>query len=439
MLQVPDSADASIANSPNTPLGSCSLNQIETAVKFENQGVVGCFKDLNLFSHFQPIFSIAHRRTVGYEALLRANTVSGDNVPPPRVFDLASSEEDTVFLDRLCRNLHLRNFLSMADDTSWLFLNINPQVTITGKQYGAYFAELLDRYQIPAHRIVVEILEADIQRESSLADAVNYYKELGCLIAIDDFGAGHSNFDRIWRLAPQIVKLDRVMIAQAANNHNVRRVLPNLVSLIHESGSLSLIEGVETEREALIAMDSGIDFVQGYYFGKPDKSIPAENQRACVFPELCDKFKHFTRIESEKYHQKLQSYVHTLQQSAKLIKEGATAEHACLGMFNQPRTERCYVLNPEGKQLGANLPSPQYSTANDPRFNPLIDAKDAIWSRRPYFRRAINNPGKVQISRPYLSITGANMCVTLSVMVDTNQGAQVLCSDLDWNEINAKS
>ena len=215
--------------------------------------------------------------------------------------------------------------------------------------------------------------------------------------------------------------------------------MPNLVSLIHESGSLSLIEGVETEREALIAIDSGIDFVQGYYFGKPDKSIPTENQRTCVFPDLCDKYKDFTRIESEKYHEELKNYVHTLHQSAKLIKEGATAGRACLDLLNQPRTERCYVLNREGKQLGANLPSPHCSTANDPRFNPLADAKDAIWSRRPYFRRAINNPGEVQISRPYLSITGANMCVTLSIMVNTSQGAQVLYGDLDWNESNTQS
>ena len=89
--------------------------------------------------------------------------------------------------------------------------------------------------------------------------------------------------------------------------------------------------------------------------------------------------------------------------------------------------------------MAPTCPSPRYSTVNDPRFNPLLDAKDAVWSRRPYFRRAISHPGEVQVSRPYLSITGANMCVTLSIMVNTSQGAQVLCGDLDWNESNTQS
>lgn len=435
-----DSPDTSFLNSINSQLGSCSLDQVEAAVRFGDHDVLGQFKGLNLFSHFQPILSLAHRRPVGYEALLRANTMPEKNtVPPLQVFDLARNEEDKVFLDRLCRTLHLRSFLSLGDDTSWLFLNINPQVTVHGKRYGAFFAKLLERYRMPAHRIVVEILEASIQEESLLADAVNYYKELGCLIAIDDFGAGHSNFDRIWRLAPQIVKLDRVMISQAANNQKARRILPSLVSLIQESGSLSLIEGIETERDALIAADSGVDFVQGYYFGRPEKSLPVGDPGSCIILGLCDQYKRFAEIESKEYHRELQNYVDKLQQSAKLLEEGATAGRACLDLLDQPRTERCYVLNREGKQLGANLPAPHCRIANDPRFNPLIDAKEAVWSRRPYFRRAINNPGEVQVSRPYLSITGATMCVTLSIMINTSQGAQVLCSDLDWNGNDTKS
>ncbi|OYY45373.1 MAG: hypothetical protein B7Y56_05475 [Gallionellales bacterium 35-53-114] len=411
-----------------------ALDQIEAATQASNTEVIGHHKGLRLTSHFQPIFSLVHKRPVGYEALLRAQDRTGKNIPPLAIFNMVRGEEETVFLDRLCRNLHLRNFLPAADDTSWIFLNVNPQVTVGGKRYGPYFGELLERYQIPPHRIVVEILEANIHDESLLAEAVDYYKNLGCLVAIDDFGAGHSNFDRIWRLSPQIVKLDRSMIAQAAHNISVRRVLPNLVSLLHESGSLALMEGIETEHEALIAMDSGIDFVQGYYFGKPKESLLGKEQEAEVLPQLCDKFKNFTQKISEKYHAELQAYVSKFLLAAGQISNGASAENACFELLNKPKAERCYMLNQEGKQLGANLTSPLRNTRNDPRFIPLADARDAIWSRRPYFRRAINNPGEVQISRPYLSIAGANMCVTLSLMINSGQSNQVLCCDLDWNE-----
>lgn len=411
-----------------------ALDQVEAATESLADEVIGHYKDLRLMSHFQPIFSLVHKRPVGYEALLRTQNQAGNNIPPLELFHMDRDEEETVFLDRLCRNLHLRNFLPAADDTSWIFLNINPQVTVGGKRYGPYFGELLERYQIPPHRIVVEILEANIHDESLLAEAVDYYKNLGCLVAIDDFGAGHSNFDRIWRLSPQIVKLDRSMIAQAAHNISVRRVLPNLVSLLHESGSLALMEGIETEQEALIAMDSGIDFVQGYYFGKPKKSLPGRDQEAEVLPQLCDRFKNFTQQISEKYHTELQDYLNKFLLAAGKISNGASAESACFELLNKPKAERCYLLNQEGKQLGANLVSPLRNTRDDPRFIPLADARDAIWSRRPYFRRAISNPGEVQISRPYLSIAGANMCVTLSLMLNSGQSKQVLCCDLDWNE-----
>jgi hypothetical protein len=194
------------------------------------------------------------------------------------------------------------------------------------------------------------------------------------------------------------------------------------------------MEGIETEEEALIAMDSGIDFVQGYYFGKPNNLLLGPEQNTDLLPELCEKFKNFTQQSTKKYHLELQTYLTSFELTAQLIQNNVPAELACKALLDLPKAERCYVLNREGRQQGYNLTSPLRHTMYDPRFYPLADARDAIWSRRPYFRRAIGNPGEVQISRPYLSLAGANMCVTLSVMVNTGQHAQVLCCDLDWNE-----
>ncbi len=414
---------------------SCSLDRIEAATQVVDSGVIAHFKGLTLTSHFQPIFSLAHKRPVGYEALLRATNREGNAVSPLAVFNLLLAEQETVYLDRLCRNLHLRNFLSLSDDTCWLFLNVNPMVTFKGKRYGAYFAELLSRYQMPAHRVVIEILEESIQDEALLGNAVSYYKELGCLIAIDDFGAGHSNFDRIWSLSPQIVKLDRSIIVQAANNHHVRRVLPNLINLIHESGSLSLMEGVETEQEALIAMDSGIDFIQGYYFSKPVHPALRRSQNLTHIPALYEKFRQFTADETKRYHAKLQDYVAAFKNSVRLIERGLDIRDACADFINQPCARRCYLLNHTGSQLGGNITATGHNPAdNDPRFLPTADTRDANWSRRHYFRRAMSNQGEVQISRPYLSITGANMCVTLSVQIVVDHEIQVFCSDIDWND-----
>lgn len=415
-----------------TGASSQALRRIEAAVESRDGQTVGYFRDVQVYSAFQPVYSISHRRAVGYEGLMRVQDAQGRPVSPMDAFQLSQGEEETIFLDRLCRNIHLRNFKAGADNTSWLFLNINPHTVIRGRHYGSYFSDLLQEYDFPAHRIVVEILEDGIQDEGLLAAAVGYYKELGCLVAIDDFGAGHSNFDRIWRISPDIVKLDRSMIAQAAHNQTVRRVLPNLVTLIHESGSLTLMEGVETETEALIAMDSGIDFVQGYYFARPAPRINPPRGQEDAFTELCAKFRIMSQSEAARRNQELTTYVSSFEGAARQIADGATMEAACRTFLDLPRAERCYLLDSQGRQAGGNVTAPQRHICSNPRFRPLADAEGAIWSRRPYFRRALERPGVTQITRPYLSIMGANLCITMSVTVKIGGQTNLLCCDLDW-------
>jgi EAL domain-containing protein (putative c-di-GMP-specific phosphodiesterase class I) len=411
-----------------------TLDHIEPFIQLQSNHVSGRFRDIQINSGFQPIFSLAHRRPVGFEALLRPQAADGSQLSPMAVFGMAQGEAECVFLDRLCRIVHTRNFLAQADDVNWLFLNLSPLVTVYGRRHGSFFADVLERYEISPHRIVIEILEGQIQDEGLLAEAVVYLKELGCLVAIDDFGAGHSNFDRIWRIQPHIVKLDRSIITQAAANRTVRRVIPNLVNLIHEAGSLALMEGVETEEEALIAMDSDIDFVQGFYFAKPTKILMSDVRSTDSIDDLCAKFKHSNKSEIDQYKRKIHDYLDAFQVLVKQFKAGVAMHSACSGFLSLPRAERCFLLDRDGRQLGGNFHSSSAPSLFDPRFKPLSNSSDAIWARRHYFRRAINQPGEIQVSRPYLSIAGGNMCVTLSAAVFNEKEMLVLCGDLMWND-----
>ncbi len=276
-----------------------ALDVIEGYTSPSGHQTIGEFKGWRLSSAFQPIVSLAHEVIVGCEGLLRATDSEGNPVSPLAVFGKTEDISESVLLDRLCRNIHLRNYQTLGLDSGWLFVNINPRVVIDGKNYGPYFLDLLKRYQFPAHRIVVEMLEGAIRDEALLAEAVRYYKELGCLVAIDDFGAGHSNFERIWRQEPHIVKLDRSMIVRAANSPKVRRLLGNIISLLHEAECLVVAEGVETEEEALISIDSGADFAQGYYFARPSSELASQADLSEIFFRLKDKFQLLSASEIE--------------------------------------------------------------------------------------------------------------------------------------------
>ncbi|HYJ17907.1 MAG TPA: EAL domain-containing protein [Burkholderiales bacterium] len=420
-----------------SPLSSASLESIRSRIRVDNGRATAEYANLRLGSHFQPIFSVAHSRIVGYEALMRAQDSQGKPIPPLEVFGQASDFFSTLMLDRISGAVHVQNFQRQNQTDGWLFLNVNAQVFLESTNQGDFFDELLKATGFPAHRIVTEVLEQGVKDEVRLVEAVQFFRSKGFLIALDDFGAGHSNFDRIWSLQPDIVKLDRSMIARAGSNLRIRRMMPVMVSLLHEAGSLVLMEGVETESEALIAMDADADFVQGYYFARPQADLPAADASRDLFDHLWQDFKEVTLPEVSGQKQEIGPYRNAIGYAASLLESGIPLAQAAGGFLQLPGAERCYLLDSEGRQIGHNIINDRHPPTVDKRYTPLLNADGANWSRRYYFRRALDHPGKVQVTRPYLSITGANQCITVSIGTHLNGEMLVLCGDVNWRDRGA--
>lgn len=389
---------------------------------------ISTYRNLRLHSVFQPIFSFANQQPVGFEGLVRASRDHGEQVPPLALFDSAATLDEQITLDRLCRKLHMANFAHQAPDDTWLFLNVSPQVCVNGPRHSPFFAEQLQRFDLPSHRVVVEIVENAIEDEQALLATVNYYKELGCLVALDDFGTGHSNFNRVWSLQPDIVKLDRSIIRQAAQEPRVRRSLPNLVAMLHEAGSLVLAEGVQTETEAEIAMEADIDLMQGFLFARPGMTPYRSPDITPV--QLCERWRsrHAGICPADR---SMQSLMATFSRIARAIGDGAAFEQACGELNEHPGVNSCYLLDDDGSQLDECPRRPDLVARGTQKFAPLQKTRQSSWYRRPYFKNAMANPGQVQVSRPYLSLTAASMCVTLSLAFMQQGRQRVLCCDLD--------
>ena len=92
--------------------------------------------------------------------------------------------------------------------------------------------------------MVLELVETASDNPAALLEFILKAKAHGFQIAIDDFGMGDSNFERLWRINPLIVKLDRSLLVNAENNSRARMLLESLVKMIRESGSLVLLEGI---------------------------------------------------------------------------------------------------------------------------------------------------------------------------------------------------
>lgn len=392
------------------------------------------YRGLSLTSHFQPIFSIAHGRAVGYEGLIRAHHADGTAEPPATLLAMPSNSRESLELDRTCRTLHVHNFARQATGQAWLFLNLNSQHLVSVQPDIGFTHNLLQTTGIAAHRLVIDIIESEVSDHEQLKRFISHFRQLGCLIAIDDFGAGHSNFDRIWDLQPDIVKIDRRLIQDAGHSRRVERILTGIVSLLHEAGSLVVVEGVETEHEALVAIAANADMVQGFYFAKPQARIDAEQGLATTFDSLL----RGQQWQSVKRNADLQHYVREIeglfQQAVAHFAANQQFDLSSALLFSDPRTVRCYLLNEAGYQVSRNVYAPHYQQQLNARFAPLLCGDNANWSHKHYHYRALKQPGVIQISRPYLSVADSRMCITLSQTVKVGGTRYVFCCDLDWQE-----
>ncbi|HEY3325882.1 MAG TPA: EAL domain-containing protein [Novimethylophilus sp.] len=88
------------------------------------------------------------------------------------------------------------------DSNLWLFLNVSAQVINRRRDHEPFFADLLAHYAVAPRQIVVEIVEGVIPDFNLLTETVEFYRDAGCVVAIDDFGAEASDSERIWRASP---------------------------------------------------------------------------------------------------------------------------------------------------------------------------------------------------------------------------------------------
>ena len=433
--------------SPNEISKKNYWNIFTDQLQLENRKPSLNYYDYILKSGFQPIYSITHRRPVGYEALIRPfkNT---QIVSPGEVFTNAVHAGVSGDLDIICHTLHAFNFNEITENNSnnWLFLNIIPSSILHYSVGVMNFEEVLKRTGIHPHQIVIEILENDITNDPRIDESIDYFKQIGCKIAIDDFGAGHSNFERIWRLEPDMVKLDRSIITRTTYGKRLNFSLSKLVALLHETGSLVIAEGIETEEEAMLALGSDVDLVQGYYFAKPflvDENLPLKDNK-CEY--LHNVFRKKVADEVEESNRKLMPYVRYLDSFVSVLKAGVKIDNAIEAnndiLISQglKNLRRIYMIDENGYQVGSNINILSASKDDRRKLSPLINTSNSNWYYRPYFRNAINSPNTIHCTGPYLSVTDAAMCLTLSVAVVVDGKTIVVCCDIDWDEsVNASS
>jgi EAL domain-containing protein (putative c-di-GMP-specific phosphodiesterase class I) len=261
------------------------------------------YMDYNITTMFQPVFSAVSGRVFGYEALARASDDARRAIPTVEI--ISQLNTTSMFdADMLFRRLHLLNYNLVDDGKSTIMINMTPSSAVKELEHPQEFSSALRAANIDGRRVCIEILEHQTADELMLRDAAQGYRELGCLIAIDDFGIGASKFERVETLRPDIVKIDRHLLMDAVSNKDARQVLPWMIELLHRQDARVLIEGVEEIGEALVALESGADYLQGFYFAMPYPGLRIDPICERILSELI----RMSDLDQDEPNESLRSY-----------------------------------------------------------------------------------------------------------------------------------
>lgn len=224
-----------------------------------NDEIKSVLKQYQVDFAFQPIYSRDHA-IIGYEALMR-----------PEGKDVLTFIEEMKNANKL-HELELISFFGATyaykkrGYDTLLSINSFPSETFTTKEARAYSLA----FRPIKEKLIVEILEYTEERHWTWKAKRNHIKEYrGIEVALDDFGTGHNDMQAVSYYEPDMVKIDRSLIAGIDQDAYKQKVLNEIIENLHDKMIAVLAEGVETKEEYEYLLTTKVDFFQGYYLGMP--------------------------------------------------------------------------------------------------------------------------------------------------------------------------
>jgi diguanylate cyclase (GGDEF)-like protein/PAS domain S-box-containing protein len=213
---------------------------------------------------FQPICDIETGQPVAYEVLARM--MHNDTIIPAKDFITIAEE---LGLTREV-DLHIiEKALQLAPRNQTLFLNVGLS-SFNDRPFVLRLQRLLQRARDEGQPVTIEITERDIVPLSNeLLEDINSLREIGCKLALDDFGSGYSTYHFLNFFKPDFIKIEGTFVQGMIHSESDRRIVEHIHELASSFGMQTIAENIENE-ETLIALQSiGINSGQGMYFGSP--------------------------------------------------------------------------------------------------------------------------------------------------------------------------
>ena len=243
----------------------------EEIEKRRHFGLILQKKDVTIV--YQPLVSLVDGNVMGYEALLRGpqNTFFHN---PVNLFNYAEKTNQLLVLEKFA----IKKSLSVHSDTleeKKLFININPQTIHSLSFCTDEIIPLLVELGVTPQQVVFEITErTGINDFRSFRESVDYYRQNGFQIAVDDAGSGYSSLQAISELQPDFIKLDISLIRDIDKTPYKRSMVETFLTFSEKTGSRIVAEGIETGDELDCLRELGVSLGQGFFLARPDNPFP---------------------------------------------------------------------------------------------------------------------------------------------------------------------
>ncbi len=220
---------------------------------------------------YQPQISVADGGISGFESLLRWKHPELGSISPVEFIPI--SEENRLIIDigLWVLDHSIQQFKEWETEglsPKALSVNVSP-VQMQQPGLADQIARIMEKHQWPKDKLVIEITESTDLSNTQISQTLIELHTLGVALAIDDFGTGYANFTNLTQLPISKVKIDRSLILAATSGEKHRRLFDKVVSMSHDLGFETVVEGVETPEELAIATENGCHIIQGYFYSPP--------------------------------------------------------------------------------------------------------------------------------------------------------------------------
>ena len=220
---------------------------------------------------FQPIVDAKNGSVFAYEALMRSKIETLKS--PLDIIRLARSQSKLHAIEKLTFFKAMEAFKHHEEDfgNARIFINSIPNHILSKKDLQVFE----EKYKTDLNRLVIEIIESEQLDDKITRKKQDMITKWNSSIALDDFGSGYNSEIALLVLSPSFIKIDISIIRGIDRDRNRQKLLNNLLSYAKDRNIKVIAEGVETKKEMDTLIKFGVDYLQGYYIGRPNK-IPQQ-------------------------------------------------------------------------------------------------------------------------------------------------------------------